>query len=74
MGWAAALFILLRLIISKRLWRSSIGRATVLALVVYLIGSLFLHGGQPRLLFMLMGLILALAASPPRPAQVVRAG
>ena len=74
LGWAAALFILLRLVIAKQLWRSSIGRATVLALVVYLVGSLFLHGGQPRLLFMLMGLVLALAASPPRPAQVVRAG
>ena len=46
--------------------RHPLGRALVLAASTYLVGSLFLHGSQLRLLFMLIGLVLALAAALPQ--------
>lgn len=50
--------------------RTLVGRALLSSLLIYAIGSLFLHGSQLRLPYVLIGLVLALAASvPPRPAD-----
>jgi O-antigen ligase len=43
--------------------RSLLGRTLITALLVYAIGSLFLHGSQLRLPYILIGLILALDGS-----------
>jgi putative inorganic carbon (HCO3(-)) transporter len=52
----------------RRLWQVPVGRATILALTTYLVGSLFLHGSQLNLLFILVGLLFALGSVPPESA------
>jgi O-antigen ligase len=47
--------------------RTLLGRALLTALAIYFVGSLFLHGSQLRLPYILVGLLLALDASR-RPA------
>jgi hypothetical protein len=43
--------------------RNLLGRALITSLLVYAIGSLFLHGSQLRLPYIVIGLILALDGS-----------
>ena len=57
----------------RRLWEIPVGLALMLATTTYLLGSLFLHGSQLRLIYMLAGSLLALAwatdrATPERAA------
>jgi O-antigen ligase len=65
-GWSLALGLLGGFIRRSGLTATALGRSTVLALVTYGCGSLFLHGSQQRLLFLLIGLTLALAAHAAR--------
>jgi O-antigen ligase len=58
-AWLIAMLVLMRHVVERAVWGSRIGRACVLSLVGFSIGSLFLHGSQLRLLFVLVGLVLA---------------
>lgn len=60
-GWAAAAIVVISYALSRGVWRTTLGRALLLAVATYLVGSLFLHGSQLRLLFILVGLTLAYA-------------
>ena len=66
-GWIAAGTAVLAYAFQRGVWRLLLGRALILSMATYLLGSLFLHGAQIRLLFILAALVLALAASLPRP-------
>ncbi len=61
-GWIVAGFVAFSYALSRGIWRTPLGRALVLSVSTYLVGSLFLHGSQLRLLFILVGLMLAYAA------------
>lgn len=63
LGWLLAGGVALLFAISRGAWRQPLGRALILSLATYLVGSLFLHGSQLRLLFLLVGMTLAYAAS-----------
>jgi O-antigen ligase len=72
-GWIAAGILLIRLVVVRRLWELPVGLTLILATGTYLLGSLFLHGSQLRLIYMLAGTLVALAwatdrASPARAA------
>jgi O-antigen ligase len=62
-GWIGAAVMLFRFALSTRLWRDPLGRALVTAIGTYCVGSLFLHGSQIRLFYILLGLTLAQGAS-----------
>jgi O-antigen ligase len=65
-GLAGLLGVALALIAAVRrrgAHRSLLGRAVLSSLAIYLVGSLFLHGSQLRLPYILIGLLLALDAS-----------
>jgi O-antigen ligase len=64
-AWAAAAVVVAAYARRRRLWATALGRAIVLALVTYGVGSLFLHSSQLRLLFVLVGLLLALGPAEP---------
>lgn len=68
-AWLTAFSILGRFVAVKRMWRSSIARAVIVSLSAYLVGSLFLHGGQLRIVYMLVGMLLALVAMTPAPLR-----
>lgn len=61
-GWGVAAVVFLSYVLSRGAWRTTLGRALLLSVATYLVGSLFLHGSQLRLLFMLVGLAMAYAA------------
>jgi O-Antigen ligase len=65
-GWALAGVVAFGFAFSRGIWRLVVGRALVMAIATFLVGSLFLHGSQIRLLYVLIGLLLALAAAMPR--------
>jgi O-antigen ligase len=60
-GWGVAAVVVLSYVLSRGAWRTTLGRALLLSIATYLVGSLFLHGSQLRLLFMLVGLAMAYA-------------
>jgi O-antigen ligase len=60
-GWGLAAVVVLAYVLSRGIWRTTLGRALLLSLATYMVGSLFLHGSQLRLLFMLAGLAMAYA-------------
>jgi O-antigen ligase len=60
-GWAVAALLFVSYVLSRGAWRTTLGRALLLAVATYMFGSLFLHGSQLRLLFILMGLAMAYA-------------
>jgi putative inorganic carbon (hco3(-)) transporter len=62
-GWGAAGLAVAGIAVRRRLWRSLTGRALLVSVATYLTGSLFLHGSQLRLLFVLVGMVLAMAAA-----------
>lgn len=70
-GWGVAAFLFLSYVLSRGAWRTTLGRALLLAVATYMFGSLFLHGSQLRLLFILMGLAMAYATelAPGRDGQ-----
>jgi O-antigen ligase len=72
LAWLVAGFAVVRLAFARRLASSPTGRIVLLAGLAYLTGSLFLHGSQLRLPYILAGLVLALcgaAARKERPAR-----
>ncbi|HEX7244254.1 MAG TPA: O-antigen ligase family protein [Solirubrobacterales bacterium] len=60
-AWALAALLVLSYVLSRGIWRTMLGRAMMLSIATYMVGSLFLHGSQLRLLFMLAGLAMAYA-------------
>lgn len=62
-GWLVAGMVAFSYAFSRGIWRTALGRALALSVATYLVGSLFLHGSQLRLLFILVGLTLAYAAN-----------
>jgi putative inorganic carbon (hco3(-)) transporter len=68
LAWFAAGAVVVGYARKKRLWQVPVGRATILALTTYLVGSLFLHGSQLNLLFILAGLLFALGSVRPESA------
>jgi O-antigen ligase len=68
LGFAAMVLALITAARRRAAHRLAIGRAVICALAVYAVGSLFLHGSQLRIPYVLIGLLLALevrAANPP---------
>lgn len=63
LGWAGVAVLLLRYARATRIWRDPLGRAVATAILTYCVGSLFLHGSQLRVLFILLGLLLAHGAA-----------
>jgi len=61
LGWGVAAVVVLSYVLSRGIWRTMLGRALLLSVATYMVGSLFLHGSQLRLLFILVGLCLAYA-------------
>jgi putative inorganic carbon (hco3(-)) transporter len=68
-AWLAAATVLVGYAITRRVWHSALGRATILAVGTYCVGSLFLQGSQIRLLFILVGLVFALGAGQRHPVS-----
>ena len=68
-AWLAAATVLVGYAITRRVWHSALGRATILAVGAYGVGSLFLQASQARLLFILIGLVFALGAGQQQPAS-----
>ncbi len=60
-GWGLAALVVLSYVLSRGIWRTTLGRALLLSIATYMVGSIFLHGSQLRLLFMLVGLTMAYA-------------
>jgi O-antigen ligase len=60
-GWGVAAIVFLSYVLSRGIWRTTLGRSLLLSVATYLFGSLFLHGSQLRLLFILVGLAMAYA-------------
>jgi hypothetical protein len=61
LGWLGAGILLIRVVIARRVWAVPVGRTLLLALGTYLFGSLFLHGSQLRIVYMLVGALIAVA-------------
>lgn len=61
LGWGVAALLVLSYVLSRGIWRTTLGRALLLSIATYMVGSLFLHGSQLRLLFILVGLAMAYA-------------
>ena len=61
-AWLAAAIVVVGYVRTRRLWSLPLGRAVILSLTAYCVGSLFLHGSQINLLFVLTGLVFALGA------------
>ena len=61
LGWGLAAIVFLSYVLSRGTWRTTLGRALLLSVATYLVGSIFLHGSQLRLLFILVGLTFAYA-------------
>jgi len=61
LGWGVAALLALSYVLSRGIWRTTLGRALLLSIATYMVGSLFLHGSQLRLLFILVGLAMAYA-------------
>lgn len=62
-GWLGAAIVLLRFALATGVWRDLLGRAVCVAVMTYCVGSLFLHGSQLRILWILVGLLLAHGAA-----------
>jgi len=60
-GWIGAGLLLIRLAVSRRIWREPVGLTLLVAIGTYLLGSLFLHGSQLRVLYLMAGTLIALA-------------
>jgi O-antigen ligase len=72
LAWLTAAILVGVTVVRRRVLDSVLGRSLLLAVATYLVGSLFLHGSQLRLPFILVGLILALAAALPAAPRSVR--
>lgn len=65
-GLAGAMLALLAAVRRRAAQRIAVGRALLCSLGAYAVGSLFLHGSQLRLPYLLIGMLLALDGSSPR--------
>lgn len=63
LSWLCIALVLALAVVRSRLTSTLLGKAVVLSIAAYLFGTLFLHGSQIRLLYMLVGLTLGLAAA-----------
>jgi O-antigen ligase len=68
-GWLTALVLAVALALRRRAWEDPVARTFVLALATYLFGSLFLHGSQLRIIYVLLGAVLAMAFHAPAPRR-----
>jgi putative inorganic carbon (hco3(-)) transporter len=71
LAWLVAGIVTMRFAIRRGVWGLPIGRAILLSIATYMIGSLFLHGAVLRLLFILIGLLFALAGALPKSRSAV---
>jgi O-antigen ligase len=62
-AWLGVGVLLVRFVFATGVWRDPLGRAFVTAIGAYCVASLFLHGSQIRLLYVLIGLLLSHGAS-----------
>jgi O-antigen ligase len=67
LAWAAGVLLLVRWIQVRRVLATALGKAIVSGLAAFAVGSLFLHGSQLRLLYILVGLVFALGSTARRP-------
>ncbi|MEA2426538.1 MAG: hypothetical protein QOF37_166 [Thermoleophilaceae bacterium] len=70
LAWMGVGVVLLRFVLATRVWRDPLGRAIVTAIGAYCVASLFLHGSQIRLFYVLIGLLLAHGAAVVRERAV----
>jgi O-Antigen ligase len=66
LGWLTAILLVGMWVVRRGVWHHPVGRALLLSIGVFLVGSLFLHGSLLRLLFMLVGAVVALGWIAPR--------
>ena len=50
-------------------WRTTVGKTLILAIAIFLFESLFQHGSQLRILYMLLGMLLAYSWALQREAR-----
>jgi O-antigen ligase len=62
-SWLCAALVVALAVIRARLWTSLLGKAVLMSIGAYFFCTLFLHGSQMRLLYMLVGLTLAMSAA-----------
>jgi hypothetical protein len=72
-GWLGAGIFMVRLTYRRRVWDDPVGRIVILSIVTYLLGSLFLHGSELRLLWILVGMLIAVGAMPQRAPEAAAA-
>jgi O-antigen ligase len=63
LAWSAVALITALAVVHARMWTTMLGKSVLLSLGAYFFGTLFLHGSQVRLMYMLIGLILALSSA-----------
>ena len=76
LSWIIAGLVVAFSVVRARLWTSMLGKSVLMAFFAYFFVTLFQHGSQNRLLFMLVGLTLAMSAAiiqPRRPQARSRA-
>lgn len=73
LGWLGAAIALVQFARRRGLWQQPVARALLLSIVTFGVGSIFLHGSQLRLLYVLVGLTLACGAAPRRRPGLVPA-
>jgi O-antigen ligase len=61
LGWIGLLVLIVRLTIAHRVWTTRVGLTLLVSLGTYAFGSLFLHGSQLRVPYMLVGALIAVA-------------
>jgi O-antigen ligase len=69
-GTVLAFLVVFRFALARGVWNLLIGRTVMLSIACYMIASLFLHGSEIRLLWLLLGILLGLGwaakENPPR--------
>ena len=72
-GWVIAFVTVFRFALGRGVWRLLLGRAVMLSIATYMVASLFLHGDEVRLLYVLLGMLLALGYALSRETKEARA-
>jgi O-antigen ligase len=71
-GWLVGLLTVLRFAIARGVWDLMIGRTVMVSIGAFLTASLFLHGDTIRLLYVLLGMLLALGYAASREREGLR--
>ncbi len=66
-GWLGAIIFMTRYALARRIWYDPRGRIVILSITTYMVGSLFLHGSELRLLWILTGMLITAGAIVARP-------